>query len=75
MEAIRLLEEALGLSRTPEDTGKLHRELGIVYGSYAVQRANARQLREARELARQAVEYNPEDTELRAMQRRINSLY
>ncbi|WP_033333690.1 MULTISPECIES: hypothetical protein [Streptomyces] len=75
VEAIRLLEEALGLSRTPEDTGKLHRELGIVYGSYAVQRANARQLREARELARQAVEYNPEDTELRAMQRRINSLY
>ncbi|MFF7989200.1 hypothetical protein ACFZDG_05300 [Kitasatospora xanthocidica] len=75
VEAIRLLEEALGLSRSPEDTGKLHRELGIVYGSYAVQRANARQLRDARELARKAVEHNPEDSELRAMQRRINSLY
>ncbi|MFJ8622988.1 hypothetical protein ACIRD3_09075 [Kitasatospora sp. NPDC093550] len=75
VDAIRLLEEALGLSRTPEDVGKLHRELGIVYGSYAVQRANARQLREARELARKAVEHSPDDTELRAMQRRINSLY
>ncbi|MER7585790.1 hypothetical protein ABTY56_38195, partial [Kitasatospora sp. NPDC097691] len=74
-EALRLLEEALGLSRTPEDVDKLRRELGIVYGSYAVQRANARQLREARELARRAVEHNPEDQELRAMQRRINSLY
>ncbi|MFJ9454557.1 hypothetical protein ACIRST_05695 [Kitasatospora sp. NPDC101447] len=74
-EALRLLEEALGLSRTPEDDDKLHRELGIVYGSYAVQRANARQLREARDLARKAVEHNPEDLELRAMQRRINSLY
>ncbi|MFD8756729.1 hypothetical protein ACFV0O_38000 [Kitasatospora sp. NPDC059577] len=75
VEAIRLLEEALGLSRTPEDVGKLHRELGIVYGSYAVQRANARQLREARELARKAVEHSPEDADLRAMQRRINALY
>ncbi|MFF4379893.1 hypothetical protein [Kitasatospora sp. NPDC001547] len=74
-EAVRLLEEALGLSRTPEDTGKLHRELGIVYGSYAVQRANARQLREARDLARKAVEHSPDDVELRTMQRRINSLY
>ncbi|MGW3233473.1 hypothetical protein [Kitasatospora sp. NPDC001095] len=75
LEAIRLLEEALGLSRTPEDTDKLHRELGIVYGSFAVQRANARQLREARDLARKAVEHNPDDLELRAMQMRINSLY
>ncbi|RKT19061.1 hypothetical protein BX285_3506 [Streptomyces sp. 1114.5] len=75
VQAIRLLEEALGLSRTPEDVAKLHRELGIVYGSYAVQSANARRLREARELARQAVEHSPEDAELRAMQRRINGLY
>ncbi|WP_030244411.1 hypothetical protein [Streptomyces sp. NRRL S-350] len=74
-EAIRLLEEALGLSATPEDTDKLHRELGIVHGSYAVQQANARQLRAARDLARKAVEYSPDDAELRAMQRRINSLY
>ncbi|MEV7770703.1 hypothetical protein [Kitasatospora sp. NPDC086791] len=73
-EAIRLLEEAIGLSRTPEDIGKLHRELGIVYGSFAVQRANARQLREARDLARKAVEHSPEDQDVRAMQRRINSL-
>ncbi|MET8541961.1 hypothetical protein ABZW03_15075 [Kitasatospora sp. NPDC004799] len=73
--AIRLLEEALQLSGTAEDTDKLHRELGIVYGSYAVQRANARQLREARDLARKAVEHSPDDFELRAMQRRINSLY
>ncbi|MEV7184965.1 hypothetical protein [Kitasatospora sp. NPDC093102] len=73
--AIKLLEEALELSGTPEDTDKLHRELGIVYGSFAVQRANARQLREARDLARKAVEHSPDDIELHAMQMRINSLY
>ncbi|MBD0672914.1 hypothetical protein, partial [Streptomyces sp. CBMA156] len=73
--AIDLLEEALHLSRTPEDTGKLHRELGIVYGSYAVQQANARKLPQARELARKAVNHSPRDSDLRAMQSRINSLY
>ncbi|MFE7589861.1 hypothetical protein ACFU6K_10685 [Kitasatospora sp. NPDC057512] len=73
--AIKLLEEALELSGTPEDTDKLRRELGIVYGSFAVQQANARKLREARELARTAVEYSPDDIELHAMQMRINSLY
>ncbi|MFD4660480.1 hypothetical protein ACFWP2_33220 [Kitasatospora sp. NPDC058444] len=73
--AIKLLEEALELSGTPEDTDKLRRELGIVYGSFAVQQANARKLREARELARTAVEYSPDDVELHAMQMRINSLY
>ncbi|MGW7443971.1 hypothetical protein [Kitasatospora sp. NPDC054795] len=72
--AIRLLEEALELSGTAEDTDKLRRELGIVYGSFAVQQANARKLREARDLARQAVEYSPDDVELHVMQLRINSL-
>ncbi|MGW3043858.1 hypothetical protein ACWC9T_28295 [Kitasatospora sp. NPDC001159] len=73
-EAIRLLEEALGLSRTPEDSAKLHSELGVVYSSYAVARANARQYREARQLVRQAVEHNPDDHELRALAVRINML-
>ncbi|MFI2608880.1 hypothetical protein [Kitasatospora sp. NPDC018619] len=73
--AVKLLEEALELSATAEDTDQLHRELGIVYGSFAVQQANARKLREARDLARRAVEYSPDDIELRAMQLRINSLY
>ncbi|MER6303142.1 hypothetical protein ABT247_26780 [Kitasatospora sp. NPDC001539] len=73
-EAIRLLEEALALSRTPEDTAKLHTELGIVYSSYAVARANARQYRDARHLVRQAVEHNPGDPELRSLQVRINML-
>ncbi|MFH8385076.1 hypothetical protein ACH4E7_29730 [Kitasatospora sp. NPDC018058] len=73
-EAIRLLEEALGLSRTPEDSAKLHSELGVVYSSYAVARANARQYREARQLVRQAVEHNPDDDELRALAVRIAML-
>ncbi|MGW2869439.1 hypothetical protein [Kitasatospora sp. NPDC001225] len=73
--AIKLLEEALELSGTQEDTDQLCRELGIVYGSFAVQQANARKLREAKELARTAVEYSPDDPELHAMQMRIRSLY
>ncbi|MFF0410932.1 hypothetical protein ACFYUY_10850 [Kitasatospora sp. NPDC004745] len=73
-DAIRLLEEALELSGTPEDVAKLHTELGVVFSSYAVARANARGFREARALIRQAVEHNPDDRELRALQRRINAL-
>ncbi|MQS11286.1 hypothetical protein F7Q99_03025 [Streptomyces kaniharaensis] len=73
--AARLLEEALGLSRAPEDIAKLHTELGVVYGAFAVNRANARAFREARQLIRQAVEHDPDDRELRALQRRINALH
>ncbi|MFJ2189091.1 hypothetical protein ACIOJE_14230 [Kitasatospora sp. NPDC087861] len=73
-EATRLLEEALNLARTPEDVTKLHIELSVVYSSYAVNRANLRQFREARQLIRQAVEHNPDDRDLRALQRRIGAL-
>ncbi|MFF3073211.1 hypothetical protein [Kitasatospora sp. NPDC057936] len=73
--AVRLLEEALGLSGSAEDTAKLHTELGIVLSAHAVARANARAYREARQLIKQAVEHNPQDAELRALQRKINSLY
>ncbi|MFJ3217504.1 hypothetical protein ACIPLC_16495 [Kitasatospora sp. NPDC086801] len=73
-DAIRLLEEALALSRTPEDVAKLHVELSVVYSSYAVSRANLRQFREARSLIGKAVEYNPDDRDLRALQRRIGAL-
>ncbi|MEU8515666.1 hypothetical protein AB0C76_29420 [Kitasatospora sp. NPDC048722] len=74
-EAVRLLEEALRLSGSAEDTAKLHTELGIVLSAHAVARANARAYREARQLIKQAVEHNPQDAELRALQRKINSLY
>ncbi|MEV7354840.1 hypothetical protein [Kitasatospora sp. NPDC091276] len=73
-DAIRLLEEARALSRTPEDVAKLHVELSVVYSSYAVSRANLRQFREARSLIGKAVEYNPDDRDLRALQRRIGAL-
>ncbi|MEV7025413.1 hypothetical protein AB0O00_25190, partial [Kitasatospora sp. NPDC093558] len=74
-EAVRLLEEALRLSGSAEDTAKLHTELGIVLSAHAVARANARAYREARQLIKQAVEHNPRDAELRTLQRKINSLY
>ncbi|MEE1782063.1 hypothetical protein PUR71_03820 [Streptomyces sp. SP17BM10] len=74
-EAVRLLEEALRLSASAQDTAKLHTELGIVLSAHAVARANARAYREARQLIKQAVEHSPQDAELRALQRKINSLY
>ncbi|MFJ2576868.1 hypothetical protein [Kitasatospora aureofaciens] len=74
-DAARLLEEALTLSRTPEDTAKLRTELGVVYSAHAVQRANARAFKDARQLIRRAVEHSPDDRDLRALQRKINSLY
>ncbi|MFJ9694970.1 hypothetical protein [Kitasatospora sp. NPDC101183] len=73
-EAVRLLEEALALSRSPEDTAKLNGELGVVYSSFAVQLANARSLAKARSAIRKAVQHSPNDFELRALEARINAL-
>ncbi|MER7752819.1 hypothetical protein [Kitasatospora sp. NPDC097643] len=74
-EAINLLEEALQLSRSAEDNARLRRELGVVYGSYAVHWANVRQFKEARRLVARAVEYAPGDQDLKALQRKIARLY
>ncbi|WP_031078628.1 hypothetical protein [Streptomyces sp. NRRL WC-3742] len=74
VEAIRLLEEALELSDSPEDAAKLHKELAVVFSSLAVQAANVRSLIVARHAAQQALEHNPADFELRALQARINAL-
>ncbi|KJS62975.1 tetratricopeptide repeat protein [Streptomyces rubellomurinus] len=73
-EAIRLLEEAAGLADNPEQVDTVRGELGVVYSAYAVQRANARQLVEARRLIRKAVENSPGDYELRALQSRIEAI-
>ncbi|MFJ9843771.1 hypothetical protein ACIRYZ_25615 [Kitasatospora sp. NPDC101155] len=73
-EAIRLLKEALDLSGSPEDTAKLNSELGIVLSSFAVAEANAHRYWEARQLIATAIECNPGDRELRALQTRINRL-
>ncbi|MGA5823129.1 hypothetical protein ACPC54_35360 [Kitasatospora sp. NPDC094028] len=73
-EAIQLLEEAAVLVQNPEQTDTVRSELGVVYSAYAVQRANARQLVEARRLIRKAVEHSPGDFELRALQSRIEGM-
>ncbi|WBP90000.1 tetratricopeptide repeat protein [Kitasatospora cathayae] len=72
--AIQLLKEALELSGSPADTTKLNSELGIVLSSYAVAEANAHRYWEARQLIAAALEYNPRDRELLALQTRINRL-
>ncbi|WP_371501212.1 hypothetical protein OG871_30500 [Kitasatospora sp. NBC_00374] len=73
-DSVSLLEQALRMCDTAEDTAAVRNELGIVHSSQAVAHANARQFRQARELIAKAVEYSPGDQELRALQRRINSL-
>ncbi|MEE1822254.1 hypothetical protein PUR61_08610 [Streptomyces sp. BE20] len=75
LESTRLLEQALEFSPSQEETAKLHRELGVVYGSYAVARANLREFRQARELVKTAVQYCPDDRELKKLQKKISSLY
>ncbi|WP_327070112.1 hypothetical protein [Kitasatospora sp. NBC_01302] len=73
-DATTLLEEALKLAPNPVAAGKVREELGIVCGAHAVRQANMRQLRQARSLIAQAVQYDPKDRNLRNLQRRINSL-
>ncbi|MFJ1702562.1 hypothetical protein [Kitasatospora sp. NPDC088346] len=73
-DALSLLEQALAMCESAEDTAAIRNELGIVLSSQAVGHANTRQFRQARVLIAKAVEYSPNDRELRALQRRINSL-
>ncbi|MFF7635499.1 hypothetical protein ACFZB9_20430 [Kitasatospora sp. NPDC008050] len=73
-ESTELLEEALKLAPDPAAANKVREELGIVCSAHAVRQANMRQLRQARSLIAQAVQYSPQDRTLRNLQRRINSL-
>ncbi|MFJ9772336.1 hypothetical protein ACIRVF_14005 [Kitasatospora sp. NPDC101157] len=72
--AVGLLEEALALAAGPADNTKLHEELAVVYSSWAVAQANARDYQLARAAIDRAVSHNPRDRELRALQQRIAKL-
>ncbi|MET9177223.1 hypothetical protein ABZX88_03225 [Kitasatospora aureofaciens] len=72
--AVGLLEEALALAASPADNTKLHGELAVVYSSWAVAQANARDYHLAQAAIERAVSHNPRDRELRALQQRIAKL-
>ncbi|MFD8706626.1 hypothetical protein ACFV1W_29155 [Kitasatospora sp. NPDC059648] len=72
--AAGLLEEALALAASPADNTKLHGELAVVYSSWAVAQANARDYHLAQAAIERAVSHNPRDRELRALQQRIAKL-